>query len=256
MAVVAGSRGNMLQAAGRRNQARYMTDIERTRRLFLMSSAFVLGGCATSGGSRPKADGLPGLVWGTGAPAAPVQPDAPTTTTTPTDVPRGVIARGSWAKGEPIPARMNRMKPVRAITVHHDGMSAYTQTGYRDAAARLESIRRSHLRRSPEPFGDIGYHFAIDPAGRVWQGRPVTFQGAHVRRQNEGNLGIVLLGNYDKQRPNSAQRAALATFLAAQMRKYRVPVSRVRTHQEMAATACPGRNLQAFMVSVRANTLG
>ena len=130
-------------------------------------------------------------------------------------------------------------------------MQPFTDTSYQAAANRLESIRRAHIKRKPQRFGDIGYHYAIDPAGRVWCCRPLTYQGAHVRGQNPGNLGIVVLGNYDKQTVNRAQQAALAAFLAAQTRQYRVPVSRIHTHQEMAATACPGRSLQKFMVKAR-----
>jgi len=147
------------------------------------------------------------------------------------------------------------MRPVKRITVHHDGMSTFAATAWDDTASRLETIRRAHLRRSPEPFGDIGYHFAIDPSGRVWQCRPLTWQGAHVRWQNQGNLGVVLLGNYDKQTVNAKQQAALVKFLRAGMKQYKVPVSKIATHQELAATACPGRSLQAFMTRARRSTL-
>ena len=230
-----------------------MSDYDHTRRLFLLSSAFVLGGCASSNG--PRSTTLPALVWDT-EPVDPGQdPDDADTKSTTTSVPKGVVARARWAKGNAKPARMNRMRPVTRITVHHDGMSAYTQTDFRSAANRLESIRSAHLRRSPEPFGDIGYHFAIDPGGRVWQARALVWQGAHVRRQNSGNLGIVLLGNYDKQRVNTKQQAALVAFIAARMKQYRVPGSRVVTHQELSPTACPGRHLQAFMVTARRGTL-
>jgi hypothetical protein len=230
-----------------------MTHLDHTRRLFLLSSAFVLSGCASS--SQKSSTTLPSLVWDT-EPIDPGQdPDDDTAGAKVASLPKGVIARAKWAKGNAIPACMNRMRPVSRITVHHDGMSAYTQTDFRSAANRLESIRSAHLRRRPEPFGDIGYHFAIDPSGRVWQARALTWQGAHVRRQNSGNLGIVLLGNYDKQGVNARQQAALVTFIAARMKHHRVPVGRVVTHQELSPTACPGRHLQAFMVTARRGTL-
>ena len=230
-----------------------MTDHDHTRRLFLLSSAFVLGGCASTGLGRSNGSSLPDLVWGTsGADDQEAVKDSSEDLPT---VPKGVIARSRWAKGKPVPTLMDPMRPVKSITVHHDGMSAFSATGWNDSADRLESIRRAHRRRSPERFGDIGYHYAIDPAGRVWQCRPLNWQGAHVRRQNVGNLGIVLMGNYDKQRPNKAQKASLVTFIKAQMKRYRVPVSQVKTHQEMAATACPGRHLQVFMVLARRGSL-
>ncbi|MBG80616.1 MAG: hypothetical protein CMJ39_07920, partial [Phycisphaerae bacterium] len=100
-------------------------------------------------------------------------------------------------------------------------------------------------------FGDIGYHYAIDPAGRVWGCRPLTYQGAHVGGQNQGNLGIVVLGNFDKQSLNRAQQAAIMSFIAGESRRYAVSSSRIHTHQEMAPTACPGQVLQRYMVDIR-----
>ena len=145
------------------------------------------------------------------------------------------------------------MAPIRRITMHHDGMSAFTDTTMTAASQRLESIRRAHLRRKPQRFGDIGYHYAIDPAGRVWQCRELTWQGAHVKNQNPGNLGILVMGNYDRQSLTTRQQQAVLAFVSGQMRQYGVPASRLHTHQELAPTACPGRSLQSFMVSSRSN---
>jgi hypothetical protein len=139
---------------------------------------------------------------------------------------------------------MNKMLPVKYITVHHDGMSSFTNTTKSAAASRLETIRRSHLRRDGGRWGDIGYHFAIDPSGRLWEGRPLAWQGAHVRARNEGNVGVVVLGNFEKQSVNRAQQGAVLSTIQTLMARFRVPLTRVRTHQEWAATACPGRSLQ------------
>ena len=85
----------------------------------------------------------------------------------------------------------------------------------------------------------------------MWEGRDIAFQGAHVLDQNEHNLGIMMMGNYDNQRPNPAQMGALDAMLSQQMRRYRVPISRVRTHRELAPTECPGNSLQAYMNQTR-----
>ncbi len=217
-----------------------------TRRLFLGGTLLMLGGCATK--TSTSLARLPGPIW-----TPPARPTTPTPSPLPTTA--GVISRAVWAKGSPIPTRMDRMTPIHRITIHHDGMAPFTDTSRSAARQRLESIRRAHLRRSPQPFGDIGYHFAIDPNGRIWAGRPISWQGAHVRAQNQGNLGIVLLGNYDQQSLNSAQKNALIRFLGQQMKTYRIRSNKVATHQEMAPTACPGRSLQSFMVSARKGRL-
>ncbi len=166
------------------------------------------------------------------------------------DLPGGVIPRSQWALGAPVPTLMNMMRPVRYITVHHDGSTAFYASDTASSTARLESIRRGHR---GQQWGDIGYHFAVDRAGRVFQCRPLSWQGAHVKDHNDGNIGVVNLGNFDLQTPTEAQVRGLQKILVSLQAQYRVPVSRVRTHQEWAATACPGRSMQHYMNTLRSN---
>ncbi|MBT6269856.1 MAG: N-acetylmuramoyl-L-alanine amidase [Phycisphaerae bacterium] len=218
------------------------------RRTFMLASALFLVGC----GTKKVTSTLPSPIW-SGLPE-PQLAEVPVILPGPTIL-LGAISRGSWAQGQPIPRNMNRMLPVRYITIHHDGMSKFISTSKNEAADRLEIIRKSHLRRNGGRWGDIGYHFAIDPAGRLWQARPLAWQGAHVRAKNEGNIGVVVLGNYELQSVNRAQLAAVTSTLQLLMKKYKVPVSKVRTHQEWAATACPGKSLQQAMVGIRGRAL-
>jgi hypothetical protein len=161
-----------------------------------------------------------------------------------------VLPRSAWARsGVARVNDINPMLPVGRITVHHDGMDSFTSTSQGDAAHRIETIRQAHVNQ--RKFADIGYHYVIDPGGRVWEGRSARYQGAHVQDNNEGNLGIMCLGNFDLHRPSSAQLSALDRFVATQMRRYRVAINRVYTHQEINPTACPGRNLQSYMVATR-----
>ncbi len=168
----------------------------------------------------------------------------------PAGAPRGVIPRARWASAGPKMSMSRPMNGVNQITVHHD---AYTSVGLvRESAVatRIESIRRAHRQRGSE-WVDIGYHYVIDPSGRVWEGRPIGIEGAHVSKTNEHNLGVCVLGNFDNQRPTSEALSAVDSFVAYQMRQHRVSMRNVRTHQEIKPTACPGRNLQRYMVETR-----
>ncbi|MCH2162936.1 MAG: peptidoglycan recognition protein family protein [Phycisphaerales bacterium] len=159
--------------------------------------------------------------------------------------------RRSWTAAQPNYADMNRMAPIRHVTVHHDGMRPFWDASATAGATRLDLIRRGHLRRG---WADIGYHFAIDRGGTSWACRPLNWQGAHVEHCNEGNVGIVVLGNFEEQQPSRAQLLALRKLLGEVTTAYRIPAGNVRTHQEWpsAATACPGRHLQFQMNSLRA----
>lgn len=168
-----------------------------------------------------------------------------------TPAPSGVIARSSWTRQQPIQRLANPMGRITRITVHHDGMNAFTSTSQADAARRLEQIRSAHVGQG---WADIGYHFAVDPAGRIWEARPMALQGAHVKDNNENNLGILVLGNFMETRPTSAATATLDGFLAQQMSRFGVGLSRVYTHQELKPTACPGTHLQRYMLDTRSRT--
>ncbi len=187
-------------------------------------------------------------------PAPVATPAAPTNigvASTPVAAALGALPRSNWATRPPIANRINPMNGVSRITCHHEG---WTPVWFNDALSvreRLETIRASHIQRLQA--GDIGYHFIIDRAGRLWEGRSLIYQGAHVRAQNENNIGVMMLGNFDRQAPTNAQLATLERTLAHLRRQYRVPTSRVYTHQELNPTACPGQNLQPRIASMRTN---
>ena len=88
---------------------------------------------------------------------------------------------------------MNPMKLARYITISPwTEMTSFTSTSKSATAARLETIRKAHLRRDGGRWGDIGYHYAIDPAGRLWEGRSLKWQGAHVKsKERRKNIGVV-----------------------------------------------------------------
>lgn len=223
-----------------------------TRRAFLlMSLGFVVTGCAQQ---SQRLSSLPAPAW----PDLPIPevPDYkssdPKETSAPRgyQLPKGVLGRSEWSHGKAVPALMNRMLPIRYITVHHDGMTPFYGDDRASAADRLEFIRRAHRNKN---WGDIGYHFVIDRGGRVWQARSLYYQGAHVKDYNEGNIGVMCLGNFEEQTPTMAQLSGLNLHLSQLMQAYNVPMKRLRTHQEWAATACPGRNLQKHLDVVRNN---
>lgn len=162
--------------------------------------------------------------------------------------PSGIVPRSAWAKDRPVPTLADPLRRITRITIHHEGSTVYTSTRMDDTLRRLESIRQAHRQLG---WADIGYHYAIDPAGRVYEGRSLQLQGAHVKNNNEENLGVVLLGNFEQQAPTPQALSALERFVAQQMARYRVGVSRVYTHRELRPTLCPGRNLQGKVLSMR-----
>lgn len=169
---------------------------------------------------------------------------------------QGVLPRRAWTTAQPAAAYINPMNGITRITVHHAGF-AIASRNQNEVARLIEGMRRDHTTNrkdgSGRPWADIGYHYLIDPAGRIWEGRSIRYQGAHVRNNNENNLGIQVMGNFDDQRPTSEQMASLDAFVADRARAYRVPINRIFTHQELMPTACPGQSLQAYMEQTRSS---
>ncbi|GIW73547.1 MAG: hypothetical protein KatS3mg103_0069 [Phycisphaerales bacterium] len=232
---------------------------EPTRRQVLTGSMVLVGlaltGCAPSSRQRAAA---PSPVWPM---ARRFGEDAyrpvPPTVAQPSEVPAAgvprMMPRSAWTSQPPTLALANRMGRIERITIHHDAMDAGYFRSSDDARQRLRDIMRVHT--GQHGWADIGYHYAIDPMGTVWQARPVQLQGAHVRDHNEHNLGIMLMGNFMHERPTPQALAALQALLRSTSARYRVPGARISTHRELATTACPGDRLQAAIDAARSQRL-
>jgi len=161
-----------------------------------------------------------------------------------------VMPRSAWSSRQPIVSRLNPMNGIRAITVHHEGMPRPTLcTAPRDVISELRMVQASHIERMSA--GDIGYHFIIDRSGRVWEGRPLSYQGAHVKDHNYHNIGVMVMGNFDIQFPTTEQKVSVDQVVAWLMKRYGVPKQAVYTHRELTSTACPGRHLQPHIDAFR-----
>jgi N-acetylmuramoyl-L-alanine amidase len=163
-----------------------------------------------------------------------------------------VIPRADWTSKGPNLMQIRVMGGVNKLTVHHTAGEMETD-GWKRTALELERIREFHsgVKVTDRGWADIAYHFVVDRAGRVWQARPLAYQGAHVKGHNENNLGIVLLGNFEVQSPTAAQLVSLGGFIGFVRKLYAIPLKEVHTHGELGMTSCPGKKLQAFMNRAR-----
>jgi hypothetical protein len=83
-------------------------------------------------------------------------------------------------------------KPISAIVLHH---SATTFTPEDNFFKKVEAITRYH--KETRGWGDIGYHYVIDPyTGTVAVGRDTELRGSHARGRNNGTIGICMLGKW------------------------------------------------------------
>lgn len=204
----------------------------------------------------------------------------------PTELPRAFglkyLSRACWGADESL--RYNdkgaeawppAYSPAQALTVHH----TVTANDDPDPAATIRAIYRYHA--VDLGWGDIGYHFLIDEAGRLYEGRWSGPDGipahredgqvvtaGHVFNFNPGNIGIALLGDFTERVPSAAASWTLTLVLAGLARVHGLDplgtvhyvnpvngmVKNTRTisgHRDWGVTECPGKNLYPMLGSLR-----
>jgi hypothetical protein len=166
-----------------------------------------------------------------------------------------IMSRKQW-RARPVnfrgnPTRLGR--PYR-ITIHHGAEKVAAPTSLSGAASRVRSYQSSH--QVGNGWADIGYHFVIDAAGRIWEGRELKWQGAHAGSPaaNKGNIGVCLMGDFEKVAPNYAQKKGLERLLDHLTTRYGISWRSVEGHNSVLqrhhrgrGTQCPGRHLQGWL---------
>ena len=169
-----------------------------------------------------------------------------------------IIPRATWGAYAADKAKLMTTPVLNGITFHHSSNTA-------DGAAEVLRIQDMHMqksmiywRRPGDGWGDIGYHFLMDKAGNVYQGReleaapgvidgPYTL-GSHVENNNTAaGIGICILGDYEGTEAfPAARQEALEKALSAIARRHKLTSSKVSYHQSLATTnptECPGSNV-------------
>lgn len=161
----------------------------------------------------------------------------------------GLRRRSCWTDAVPQVWQLREAKPFSRITIHHQGAGVAGARHENSVVADIDGIFGGHRRLG---YADIGYHFVIDYDGRVWEGRSLAYSGAHVAGQNDDNIGILALGNFNRQKPSAASVASLKTLVAALQKHYSIKPERFFGHRELGASDCPGKHLFDSVVNMRA----
>jgi hypothetical protein len=202
-----------------------------------------------------------------------------------TSVP-GVISRRAWGADESLRFDWagdelwpREFFPLQKLVVHHtDG-----RNGDPNPAATVRAIYYYHA--VVRGWGDIGYSYLIDEAGRVYEGRHardfwngatptsddvagLAVAGGHAKYHNQGTMSIALLGNFTTQAPTAAARASLVRMLAWASAKYGIDplgsgtyanpqtgvtrlTANIGGHRNYQSTGCPGGVLYALLPTIR-----
>jgi hypothetical protein len=160
------------------------------------------------------------------------------------------LSRRAWGANPPVLV-MERHTPA-SITIHH---TATRQNPQRPLADKMRGLQRFSQTESPlasgriKPvWGDIPYHFYIDAAGHIAEGRALRFVGdSNTAYDPAGHLQIVLEGNFEEEVPTPAQLESLARLTWWHARRWGVSADSIFVHRDHAETLCPGRNLEHYI---------
>jgi hypothetical protein len=157
-----------------------------------------------------------------------------------------IIRRAQWG-ARPPKARLEPDWDYDTIVIHHSGNS-----GEKDPRA----IQAGHMMK----YDDVGYHYMINPGGRILEGREIIFKGSHVVRDNTRRIGILVMGDFDEQwwdkddDLSPLQMSTLRRLIGTLQRSF--PVRYLGGHIEVAAATgvertCPGNLLMEKMDQLR-----
>ena len=134
-----------------------------------------------------------------------------------------IITRKGWGADESLREKeFGYTTSVKVAFVHH------TATGNNYTCAEAPSVLRGIYRYHVVSNGwrDIGYNFAIDKCGNIYEGRaggvakPVM--GAHTLGFNTDSVGIAVLGTYSSTNPPAAATTSVAKLTAWKLGLYGV----------------------------------
>lgn len=188
-----------------------------------------------------------------------------------------IVTRKGWGADESLRERgFVYTNTVKAAFVHHTASG----NGYacKDAPAVLRSLYRYHV--VSEGWRDIGYNFAVDKCGTVYEGRAggvaKAVMGAHTMGFNTDSMGVAVIGTFTDTAPPKAAVDAVARLTAWKLGLFgadprgkttlrsgggnrypkgtNVRLNVISGHRDGFATECPGRLLYGQLPPTRASS--
>jgi LysM repeat protein len=168
------------------------------------------------------------------------------------------IPRSAWAV---LPIASERATPMggkpNRITVHHTSMPGDTTAETKAFLRLVDERHHGVIGSGGEKGACIGYHYLIARDGRVYEGRPLRYQGAHARGDNNKlNIGVCLLGDFQDRQVPAVMKASLVEVLDRLRRDHGISRSQVVGHKDFNPpghyhTDCPGRFLYQVVQAYR-----
>ena len=160
-----------------------------------------------------------------------------------------ILSSETWKNYLPVKENMLRMEQVQKITLHHTNSNPFYPYPIKE---RLISLAKFHV--EDRGWSDIGYHYLVSGNGEIYEGRSKLFQGAHVESFNDGNIGVVVIGDFNLEIVTNQLKASLTDLLKKLIFEYKLKPTDVLGHREYLDKlpgSCPGDFLFKFLKGFR-----
>ncbi|MCJ0870929.1 peptidoglycan recognition protein [Streptomyces sp. AP-93] len=185
-----------------------------------------------------------------------------------------IVTRLGWGADESLREKgFVYTNTVKAAFVHHTASG--NNYACKDAPAVLRSLYRYHVVSSG--WRDIGYNFAVDKCGTVYEGRAggvaKAVLGAHTMGFNTDSMGVAVIGTFASTAPPKPAVDAVARLTAWKLGLFgadprakttlrsgggnlytkgsNVRLNVISGHRDGFATECPGRHLYTQLPPTR-----
>jgi hypothetical protein len=155
-----------------------------------------------------------------------------------------IVSRRAWgSKPQAIPE--SRRQVPKYVTLHHSGELWEGKKTPEDFVRNMQAWGWKD-----KGWPDLPYHFLIAPDGRIFEGRPVRYEPeSNTRYPLAGNIGVEMMGDFERQRPSPAQLESAARLTAWLVKAYGLDPRDIRGHKDAAPgqTVCPGRDFSRYL---------
>jgi hypothetical protein len=166
-----------------------------------------------------------------------------------------IISRPEWDAKPPLLGMVSQQP--RGIVLHHTGVRRNDRVVLHSKMRRLQSFSQRAVeepgQRSRAPWPDVPYHYYVDSAGRIAEGRDVRFAGdTNTGYDTNGYIQIAVEGDFEQETPTSEQLDAVRDLTLWLSLSWGLVAEAISTHRAHAATACPGRNFLSALPGILA----
>lgn len=167
-----------------------------------------------------------------------------------------ILPRADWNARPALKSPAMKHQEVRNITIHHTAVVRSRKRPVAQLVRNLQRFSQSNAKlangRRKKKWADVPYHYYIGRDGTIVEGRDVAFAGdTNTNYDPTGHIAIAVSGNFEKQQPSPEQKASLVKLVGWLAGKHGVDPANIEGHKDHASTACPGRNLEAFLPELR-----